>query len=228
MKVATASKTSRTLAGLLTWSALALAGCARVKPEELSVELAKLRQEMRTEYQDGDRKVATDLGTRVDGVDARLNPLARQLDDLGQEFDVTMQRMEGAIRFSAPLFFEFANASLRDADRPVLDRFASVIKDHYPGVLITAEGFTDPAGSRAYNLALGKQRAQAVVDYLSAQGGLDAKRLRAVSYGEETDRLMDDERGPGQVGQRNRRVVLVIEGTEAAAVTTTTEADGGL
>jgi peptidoglycan-associated lipoprotein len=217
------------LVRILSLSALALtlAGCKRVKPEELTVELAKLRQEMRTEITQGDQKVATDLGARVDDIDARLTTLANELNQLGDEFDVTVERMEGAIRFSAPVFFEFADATIREADRPVLDRFAAVIREHYPSVLITAEGFTDAAGSRAYNQILGQKRATSVIEYL-AQGGIAPTQLRAVSYGEETQRLMDDERGPGGQGLRNRRVVLVIEGTENPVTTTTTETDGAL
>jgi peptidoglycan-associated lipoprotein len=227
MDVAT-SRAPRALVRILTLSAVALtaAACSRVKPEELSAELAQLRSEMRAEIEGGDRKVATDLGARVDGVDARLNALATELDQLSDEFDVTVERMESAIRFNAPVFFDFAEATIRETDRPVLDRFAAVIKEHYPNVLITAEGFTDPAGSRAYNEALGKKRAEAVIEYLNA-GGIVKEQLRAVSYGEETQRLMDAERGPGTVGERNRRVVLVIEGTEAA-ITTTTSTDGAL
>ena len=50
------------------------------------------------------------------------------------------------------------------------------------------------------------------MSYLASEGGLDQAQLRAVSYGEETQRLMDDKRGPGETGVRNRRVTFVIEG----------------
>ena len=50
------------------------------------------------------------------------------------------------------------------------------------------------------------------MSYLASEGGLGQAQLRAVSYGEETQRLMDEQRGPGETGVRNRRVVLVIEG----------------
>ena len=230
MNVAAVSRSRWMLAGIIAWSAMGFAGCARVKPEELSVELAKLRQEMRAEYQQGDAKVSGDLNARVDGVEARLTALATELDQLSQEFDVTVERMQGAIRFNAPVFFEFADAGIRAEDQAVLDRFADVIKTHYPEVLITAEGFTDRAGSASYNKKLGQRRAESVIEYLSTQGGLDKQRLRAVTYGETTERLMDDTRGPGGEGQRNRRVVLVIEGTQSDLVTTTTttETDGSL
>jgi peptidoglycan-associated lipoprotein len=208
------------MAGLLTLSAIALVGCARVKPEEMAAELTRLREEMRTEITQGDQKVATDLGTRVDGVEARLNTVATELSQLNQEFDVAVERFEGAIRFSAPVYFDFAQAEVRPGDMAVLDKFAEIIATHYPEVVVTAEGFTDPAGSRAYNEALGKKRAEAVTTYLAGKG-MDAARLRAVSYGENTDRLLDEERGPGDRGQANRRVILVIEGPQPTVTTTT-------
>lgn len=209
--------------------AAALAGCHRVKPEELSMELAKVRQEMRTEMQQGDQKVSTDLNARVDGVEQRLNTLASQLTQLNDSFDITVTRFNDAIRFEAPVFFEFADATVRPDDHAVLDRFADVIKGHYPDVLITAEGFTDRAGGTGYNKKLGMKRAEAVIDYLSTQG-INKDQLRAVSYGEEKARLMDAQWGPGETGLRNRRVVLVIEGKDIAATTTTTttETDGQL
>jgi peptidoglycan-associated lipoprotein len=203
---------SKALLGTCALMVVATAGCARVKPEELSAELARLRQEMQTEMQEGDQEVARSLGTRIDGIDTRLDAVASGLDQLSETFDVTVERLEGAIRFNAPVFFTFDDATIREADRPVLDRFADVIKTHYPEVAITAEGFTDPSGSAEYNKVLGKRRADAVVSYLASEGGLDQAQLRAVSYGEETQRLMDAQRGPGEAGVRNRRVVLVIEG----------------
>ena len=227
MNLPTTSKARVALGGVIAWSLVAAAGCHRVKPEEMSAALADLRQELRTEIQAGDRKVATDLGTRVDGLDARLNTVATELDQLSNEFDVTVERMSNAIRFNAPVFFAFDEATIDGADQPVLNRFAEVIKNNYPNVLITAEGFTDPAGSASYNRTLGMKRAEAVIEYLMAQG-LDQAHLRAVSYGEETQRLMDRERGPGEQGQPNRRVVLVIEGEAAAMTTTTMETGGGL
>lgn len=215
MDVRTGSRMRGALAGASLVALVVLPGCARVKPEQLSEELARLRQEMTGEYQQGDARVAADLGGRIDGIDARLDAMAGELERLGDSFDVTVERLEGAVRFNAPVFFTFDDATLREADRPVLDRFAEVVRTYYPDAAITAEGFTDPSGNAAYNRALGKRRADAVAEYLATQGGLEAGRLRTVSYGEDAPRLMDSGRGPGDKGQRNRRVVLVIEGPQS-------------
>src|SRR5690606_10807706 len=120
------SKARNALAGACAM--VLAAGCARVKPEELSAELTRLREEMRNEYQQGDERVVTDLGGRLAGLDARLDAVANELDRLSETFDVTVQRLEGAIRFNAPVYFAFDDATIREEDRPVLDQFASVIK----------------------------------------------------------------------------------------------------
>jgi peptidoglycan-associated lipoprotein len=55
----------------------------------------------------------------------------------------------------------------------------------------TVVGMTDPRGTEEYNLALGEQRAQSVVRYLSNLG-VDQQRLAPHSLGEEQARGEDE------------------------------------
>ena len=54
----------------------------------------------------------------------------------------------------------------------------------YPQFTITIEGHADERGTREYNIALGAKRAQAVRNFL-AQNGIQAARIRTISYGKE-------------------------------------------
>jgi peptidoglycan-associated lipoprotein len=54
----------------------------------------------------------------------------------------------------------------------------------YSQYTITIEGHADERGTREYNIALGAKRAQAVRNYFS-QHGINAARVRTVSYGKE-------------------------------------------
>lgn len=54
----------------------------------------------------------------------------------------------------------------------------------YPQFTVTVEGHADERGTREYNIALGARRATAVRNFL-AQNGVQAARLRTVSYGKE-------------------------------------------
>jgi peptidoglycan-associated lipoprotein len=123
-----------------------------------------------------------------------------------------VERLETAIRFNMPVYFGFDEDEIRAQDRGVLDRFAQVVKEYYPVSLVTVEGFTDPSGSAAYNKRLGMRRAESVKSYLVQANGLSPDLLRTVSYGEEVARqIREGQRGPGNEGWENRRVVLVID-----------------
>jgi peptidoglycan-associated lipoprotein len=54
----------------------------------------------------------------------------------------------------------------------------------YPQYTITIEGHADERGTREYNLALGARRATTVRNFL-AQHGINAARMRTISYGKE-------------------------------------------
>ena len=62
---------------------------------------------------------------------------------------------------------------------------------------------------------MGQQRANAVLQYLIDTGGLDASKVKAVSYGESLNRLVVPGAW-GENGMANRRVALVVEYTGAA------------
>lgn len=191
---------------------VSLAGCAGyVKKADFNNEVAKLRDEM----QAGDHQVAG----RVDSTNRavadhqrRLDALEQELQAFRKEYQVSIEKVKGMLRFDVPVHFGFDRSELRESDRPVLDRFASVVREYYPGALVTVEGFADPAGSPAYNLRLGQRRANAVRDYLAGTGGLSADELKAVSYGEVRNRqVVPGAKGPGDAGVENRRVTLVID-----------------
>lgn len=54
----------------------------------------------------------------------------------------------------------------------------------YPQFTITIEGHADERGTREYNIALGARRATTVRSFL-AQAGINASRIRTISYGKE-------------------------------------------
>lgn len=214
--------------GLGLIAALAVAGatgaCSTVSPEEMDTSLADLRAEMLQEMENGDQTVRSDLGSDIDAVEARLDALEQDLADMEREFEVAIQQLEDQLRFNVPVYFAFDEAEIQSRDEAILDRFASVANEYYPQAQITVEGFTDPAGDESYNMWLGEQRANSVATYLTDNTGLTGERVRAVSYGEDTRRLITDDWGPGTDGWENRRVVLVIDHNgQAPAMASDTE-----
>jgi peptidoglycan-associated lipoprotein len=195
-----------------------VAGCGHVNEETFASEMDLLRQEMAA----ADQQVEQNLTAQVDDVDGRVteveNSLNTRLDglesDLGAlrgEFEVTVERMEAAIRFNTPIHFAFDDATVPAESEALLDQFVATVSNYYEGATITVEGFTDPSGSAEYNMMLGQQRADAVRDYLSA-AGIPADQLRSVSYGEQSERQVNPaDTGPGTTGWQNRRVSMVID-----------------
>ncbi len=198
-----------------------LAGCGYAKRKDVDAQLSQLRTEMQT----GDQAVQANLDGKVDALNGRVGTLEqrvqaleRELQTMRSEFNASIQRLEGMLAFNVPVHFGFNESAVRQQDEAVLRRFATVVKDYYPNAIVTVEGFTDPSGSRAYNLELGRKRAQAVKGYLTTQG-LMAEHVKVVSYGEAVDRqVVPGAAGPGDEGMQNRRVSLVIDYSGTALI----------
>jgi peptidoglycan-associated lipoprotein len=140
---------------------------------------------------------------------ARIVALRTDLDSLRTHFNVRVVAMEDGLRFQMPITFAFDDATVGSDARPMLERFVRVANRYYPASTITIEGFADPAGSQAYNLALSQRRAENVRAELASLG-LASNPLRAVGYGETRLVVPDAARNdPG--AKTNRRVVFVIE-----------------
>jgi len=203
---------SRGLGRMAVLAVVAATGaCATVSPEEMDGSLALLRTEMQEEIAAGDQRVAADLNSRVDAVERRMAQLETDLQQMERDFEVSIARLEDELRFNVPVYFAFDDATVQASGQDVLDRFGAVAQEYYPDAQITVEGFTDPAGNEAYNLWLGEERAKSVATYLVGNTAVAEGRVRAVSYGEDTRRLISDDWGPGTEGWENRRVVLVID-----------------
>lgn len=186
--------------------AVGTVGCsAKVEQEVFDREMASIRQEL----DELDGRVA-DNRDGIAGNAAGLAELRRDLQALEQEFEAKITEIENGLRFAMPVHFEFDRFDIRSVDRPTLDRFAAVVKKHYPGSRVTVEGFADPAGSAAYNEWLSGQRAETVAAYLTGPGGLDAEAVRTAAYG-ESRQVVEGAQGPGREGLENRRVTFVIE-----------------
>ncbi|KAA2285271.1 OmpA family protein [Arenimonas fontis] len=174
-----------------------LAGCAGyVKRDEFDAAIAELRSADQQQQQ-------------------RLDRLQAMMEERFGRYDARIAQLEGRLHVETTAHFAVDDATLRDADKPMLDDFARVIREHHPGVVVTVEGFADPSGPAAYNKRLGQRRAEAVRDYLVGQG-LSAGQVRAVSYGEDRNRQIRVG-ATGEAGLANRRVALVIDFVEAVA-----------
>jgi peptidoglycan-associated lipoprotein len=80
-------------------------------------------------------------------------------------------------------FYDYDKADLRDDARTALSTDAEWLK-RYRSIQFLIEGHCDDRGTSEYNLALGDRRANAAKEYLVSLG-VDASRIKTVSYGKE-------------------------------------------
>ncbi len=100
--------------------------------------------------------------------------------------------------------FDFNKYNIRPDDEPVLDEAVESLKEH-PDVTVNVNGYCDAVGGVEYNLRLSRERAEAVVQYLS-EHGVAASRLVAHGYG-KTDFVASNDTAEGRA--QNRRDELV-------------------
>jgi peptidoglycan-associated lipoprotein len=105
------------------------------------------------------------------------------------------------------VFFELDRSDITQEGRATLGRQAEWLKK-YPNVSVTIEGHCDERGTREYNLALGERRAQAVKNYLVANG-IPANRIQTVSFGKERPAVLGSDEA---AWAQNRRGVTVVGG----------------
>jgi peptidoglycan-associated lipoprotein len=109
------------------------------------------------------------------------------------------------------VFFLEDQSDLTGQAQSTLSKQAQWLRQ-YPRYAVTIEGHADERGTREYNIALGARRAQAVRDYLTAQG-IPAGRMRTISYGKERPvATCNDE----SCWTQNRRAVTVLNGGAAS------------
>jgi peptidoglycan-associated lipoprotein len=82
-----------------------------------------------------------------------------------------------------PIYFDYDQSSVRGDQIPTMEFNGTYLRNN-PSGRVLVEGNTDDRGTNEYNLALGERRATAAKKYL-IQFGIEAGRIRTVSYGEE-------------------------------------------
>jgi peptidoglycan-associated lipoprotein len=106
------------------------------------------------------------------------------------------------------VFFESDSSELTPQAVATLEKQAQWLRS-YVQYSFLIEGHADERGTREYNIALGARRAQAVRDYLASRG-IQAGRMRTVSYGKERPVAVCNDIS---CWSQNRRAVTVLGAT---------------
>jgi peptidoglycan-associated lipoprotein len=90
---------------------------------------------------------------------------------------------EFAVKVGDTVYFTTDATDLTPDAQNTLRAQAQWLKQ-YPQYTVTVEGHADERGTREYNLGLGAKRSANVRTYLASQG-IEAARMRTISYGKE-------------------------------------------
>ena len=126
---------------------------------------------------------------------------SKALPEIKAEQDEVLPSIEGVFH---TINFQVNSYAIRDEDFAKLDRQAANLNAN-PKLDVVIEGHADERGTRDYNIALGFKRAQSVRDYLVAKG-VNAKRIKLVSYGKEKPLITGSNE---KAWAKNRRAVTV-------------------
>ncbi|MCS6779408.1 MAG: OmpA family protein [Geminicoccaceae bacterium] len=128
---------------------------------------------------------------------------------------IALSRTERGLALALPgdILFDFDRAELRASALPVLSELGALLRAERPK-RVRIEGHTDSMGSEAYNLELGRRRAEAVRDHLVRRHGLEPGLFTVESFGESrplAPNARPDGRDDPEGRQKNRRVEVVLE-----------------
>lgn len=105
-----------------------------------------------------------------------------------------------------PVFFDYDSYSVRPDAQQTITQDASFLQSH-PNAKILIAGYCDDRGSAEYNLALGQNRANSAKTALT-QAGVDASRIRTISYGKEKQFCTEENES---CWQQNRRAQFTLD-----------------
>jgi OOP family OmpA-OmpF porin len=156
---------------------------------------------------------ATQAGSRADAAGQKADQVGQNLDGFKKDTNSQFASLDDYKKVSsATVNFKF-NSDKLDADgRQALDQM--VAGNNYRRFYIAVEGFTDQVGDAAYNEALSKRRADAVVAYLVAQHDVPVYRIQMIGLGK--DKPVDDAKTRA-ARAKNRRVEVTIYSADQSA-----------
>ena len=123
---------------------------------------------------------------------------------------------EFAVKVGDTVYFTTDNTELSTEAQTTLRSQAQWLKQ-YPQYTITVEGHADERGTREYNIALGAKRSANVRAFL-VSNGIEAARMRTISYGKERPVAVCNDISCWSQNRRSQTLLNKRAGADAAGV----------
>src|SRR6478672_1589292 len=181
-------------------------------------------------FNESDMRMAQTADTRVAPVEANMERISGQMDELyavaaeaRAEAANANERISSLDDYdqqeSVAVMFKVNSAVLSPEAKTQLDDFASKVQPA-KGYMIEVSGHTDSTGGDAKNFRLSQQRAEAVVQYLAVQHKIPLRRfVTPMGYG-KTEAVADNTTAAGRA--QNRRVEVKMLTNRGLSQRTTT------
>lgn len=166
-------------------------------------------------YDDTDQCPGTIQGVRVDSVGCQIksdpyavmektsDDAAQALEESDKEIAAKMQKPE--MINDIIVYFDYKSRQIKPEFQADLNTLGSLMKK-FPEITARIEGHTDNIGSNQYNLKLGQERAESVMQYLVNGFGIDPLRFELKSMGESSPAASNKtEQGRAE----NRRAITI-------------------
>jgi outer membrane protein OmpA-like peptidoglycan-associated protein len=154
---------------------------------------------------------ANDAMTRASTADQKADTNAQGLNSLRQAVsNIDDYKLQTAV--SVP--FAFNKSVLTPDARQELDKLAQDVQTD-KRFFLAVEGYTDKTGGAAYNEALSRKRADAVVEYLVAKHDIPIYRIHMIGLGDE--KPVDDAHNRAARAKNRRVEVKVFSADEVTA-----------
>lgn len=155
---------------VLCFSIMMTAGCAKksvVKEQRVT----------------GEQKAAVPVTTKE--LAKKEEPVTQEVAKVKEETlkEEAVTERAAPVEMSKDINFDYDKYNLRPDAREILKQHADYLAKN-KDVNVTIEGHCDERGTSEYNLALGERRAKEAMKYLT-ELGVNAKRMKTVSYGKE-------------------------------------------
>lgn len=146
-------------------------------------------------------------GQRIaDSIRAYNEEMARRQAELeAAEREAARRAAAARNSLTQTVYFDFDESTIRTDTETALREKVGILRAN-PAVMLRMEGHADERGTSEYNIALGNERAEAVIQFL-AGFGISSDRFTSVSYGEEQPAATGSNE---DAWARNRRVEFVI------------------